>query len=109
MRKGEKRMSKYYGMEAQDVRKAVNGGTEPLTAEQIKKNQEKEKRLFQIPLWNGDLVFLLLAGCTKQIGFYQENRKHHNAAAYYQPNRKGVISGEDGKHRAKQRFRAEDQ
>ena len=40
MRKGEKRMSKYYGMEAQDVRKAVNGGTEPLTAEQIKKNQE---------------------------------------------------------------------
>ena len=79
MRKGEKRMSKYYGMEAQDVRKAVNGGTEPLTAEQIKKNQEKygpnelsegkKKTPFQIFLeqFTDFLVLILIAAAIVSL------------------------------------------
>ena len=67
------------GMEAQDVRKAVNGGTEPLTAEQIKKNQEKygpnelsegkKKTPFQIFLeqFTDFLVLILIAAAIVSL------------------------------------------
>ena len=72
-------MSRYYEIEAQEVRKEVNGGLEPLSQEQIRRNQEKygpnelsegtKKTPFQIFLgqFTDFLVLILIAAAVVSL------------------------------------------